>query len=91
MPVKGGAKRVAKIVSFQSRATAGDVNHPQFDPAMQPVWVGNMSLGGADKTVWFTDTGTTTGELKQIDTGTDQNNVGTAGDTMWALYTDTGL
>lgn len=91
IPVEEGAHRSAKLVSFQARSTAGDINHPQFDPAMQPVWVGNMSLGGKDVTAFFTDTGSETGTLKQNDTGTSQNNVGSAGDTMWVLYTDTGI
>lgn len=91
IPVEEGAHRTAKLISFQARGTAGDIEHPQFSPDMQPVWVGNMSQGGADKTAFFTDTGSETGTLKQNDTGTNQNNVGSAGDTMWALYTDTGI
>jgi len=90
VPVKDGPNVRAKLVSCQSLAAAGDISNPAFDPAMQPVWVGNMTLGGKDVTVFFSDTGNLEGTLKQNDTGTTQNNVGTAGDTLWVLYTDTG-
>ena len=90
MPVKGGAKRSAKMISFHALGTAGDVNHPQFSPAAHPVWIGNMSAGGKDVTAFYADTGTTYGRLAELDTGTT-SKVGTAGDTIWALYTDTGL
>lgn len=78
-----GAKRKVKIHEFVGRATAGDINDPKFDVGFQPIAVVNVEHGIL-ATASFSDTGNTTGTLKQLDTGP-------AGHVHFAIYTDTGV
>jgi len=84
-----GAKRRVKIVSFtglsgvDTGAGNGGVINAQFDPALQPIAVVDVTDGSL-RTAEFSDTGNTRGELTQTDTGP-------AGHTCWGIFTDTGI
>ena len=78
-----GPHRRMRIVSFVGLSAAGGVVNSQFNTDFQPVAVVDMNDGKL-RTSEFSDTGDTTGQLTQTDTGP-------SGHTCFAVYTDTGV
>ena len=84
-----GPKRRIRVVSVITPSAPGDAYHPFVDPGMQPVAAINVKTG-VNVLAYVTDTGTETGYVKFNDTGADIDRVGTAGDPVWVVYSDTG-
>lgn len=80
---KVGPLKKVRIVSFTGLAAAGGVVNTQFETGFQPVAVIDVTDGSL-RTSSFSDTGNTTGQLTQLDTGPNAH-------IMWAIYTDTGV
>lgn len=78
-----GPKRKIRIVSFKGLSAAGGVVNAQFNKEFQPIAVIDVTDGKL-RTSEFSDTGDTTGQLTQNDTGP-------SGQTCWAIYADTGV
>jgi hypothetical protein len=82
-PGAGPKRKPIRIVSFVGLSAAGGVVHPMFDASRHPIAVIDVDEGKL-RTAEFSDTGDTTGELTQIDTGP-------SGHVMLSIWADTGI